>query len=117
MTTQIVLSSAEYENMTRRWPDRIPIIVTRHSKAAADVPDLPKRKFIVPRDLTIGQFLYVIRKHIKLPPEKAIFIFIGDMLPVATATIAELYNRFKSPDNALHIVYTSESTFGSEGSI
>lgn len=117
MTTQIVLSSAEYENMTRRWPDRIPVIVTRHSKAATDVPDLPKRKFIVPRDLTIGQFLYVIRKHIQLPPEKAIFLFIGDILPNGVATIAELYHQYKSPDKALHVIYTSESTFGSEGSI
>lgn len=112
MTTQIVLSSAEYERLTSRWPDRLPVIVTRHSKASADIPDLPKRKFIVPKDLTIGQFMYVIRKQIHLEPEKAIFLFIGNTLPTGTSTIAELYARFQAPDKALHIIYTSEATFG-----
>lgn len=35
----------------------------------------------MPADLTVGQFVYVIRKRIKLPPEQAIFIFINDRLP------------------------------------
>lgn len=28
-----------------------------------------------------GQFIYVIRKRIKLDPEKAIFIFVNDTIP------------------------------------
>ena len=35
----------------------------------------------MPADLTVGQFVYVIRKRIKLSPEKAIFIFINNILP------------------------------------
>jgi GABA(A) receptor-associated protein len=35
----------------------------------------------VPADLTVGQFVYVIRKRIKLSPERAIFIFIDNKLP------------------------------------
>lgn len=38
-------------------------------------------RYLVPADLTVGQFVYVIRKRIKLPPEQAIFIFINDRLP------------------------------------
>jgi hypothetical protein len=33
----------------------------------------------VPQDLTVGQFVYVIRKRIKLPAEKAIFIFVDEV--------------------------------------
>jgi hypothetical protein len=29
----------------------------------------------------VGQFVYVIRKRIKLSPEKAIFIFVKNVLP------------------------------------
>jgi hypothetical protein len=29
----------------------------------------------------VGQFIYVIRKRIKLPSEKAIFIFVGNYVP------------------------------------
>lgn len=35
----------------------------------------------MPADLTVGQFVYVIRKRIKLSAEKAIFIFIDNVLP------------------------------------
>jgi len=38
-------------------------------------------RFLVPADLTVGQFVYVIRKRIKLSPEKAIFIFVKNVLP------------------------------------
>lgn len=38
-------------------------------------------RYLVPSDLTVGQFVYVIRKRIKLSPERAIFIFIDNKLP------------------------------------
>lgn len=38
-------------------------------------------RYLVPADLTVGQFVYVIRKRIKLSPEKAIFIFVNNVLP------------------------------------
>ena len=38
-------------------------------------------RYLVPADLTVGQFVYVIRKRIKLEPEKAIFIFVNDVVP------------------------------------
>ena len=39
------------------------------------------RRYLVPADLTVGQFIYVIRKRIKLPPERAIFIFVDNVIP------------------------------------
>jgi GABA(A) receptor-associated protein len=38
-------------------------------------------RYLVPADLTVGQFVYVVRKRIKLSAEKAIFIFVKDTLP------------------------------------
>lgn len=35
----------------------------------------------MPADLTVGQFVYVVRKRIKLSAEKAIFIFVKNILP------------------------------------
>ena len=39
------------------------------------------RRYLVPADLTVGQFVYVIRKRIKVGPEKAIFMFVKNTLP------------------------------------
>lgn len=38
-------------------------------------------RYLVPADLTVGQFVYVVRKRIKLSPEKAIFVFVKNTLP------------------------------------
>ena len=38
-------------------------------------------RYLVPADLSVGQFVYVIRKRIQLPSEKAIFIFVRNTLP------------------------------------
>jgi hypothetical protein len=55
------------------------VIVEKAEKS--DIPDIDKKKYLVPADLTVGQFVYVIRKRIKLSPEKAIFIFVKNVLP------------------------------------
>lgn len=46
-------------------------------------------RYLVPADLTVGQFVYVIRKRIKVSPEKAIFMFVRNVLPpTGTACMA-----------------------------
>lgn len=47
------------------------------------------------QDLTVGQFVYVIRKRIKLAPEKAIFIFVDEVLPPAAALMSAIYEEHK----------------------
>lgn len=44
----------------------------------------------MPADLTVGQFVYVIRKRIKLSPEKAIFIFVKNVLPPTGKNLTSL---------------------------
>lgn len=95
-----------------KYPDRIPIICERSTTAARDCPIIDKRKYLVPRDLTIGHFLYVIRKRLHLPSEKAIFLFINNTIPSTTCLIDELYHRYKDADNYLYITYAQENVFG-----
>ncbi|XP_058068955.1 uncharacterized protein LOC131218335 [Magnolia sinica] len=38
-------------------------------------------RYLVPADLTVGQFVYVIRKSMNLTHEKAIFFFVKNILP------------------------------------
>lgn len=61
-----------------------------------DIPTIDKKKYLVPSDLTVGQFVYVIRKRIKLAPEKAIFIFVDEVLPPTAALMSAIYEEHKS---------------------
>jgi len=66
----------------------------------------------VPSDLTMGQFVYVIRKRIKLNPDAAIFIFVNNTLPPASAMMSSIYKEHKDEDGFLYVTYSGESTFG-----
>ncbi|KAG8485101.1 hypothetical protein CXB51_021365 [Gossypium anomalum] len=67
---------AEAARIRVKYPDRIPVIVEKTK--GNDIPNIDKKKYLVPADLTVGQFVYVIRKRIKLSAEKAIFLFVDN---------------------------------------
>ncbi len=94
-----------------KYPDRIPVICEK-SQNASKTPDIDKTKYLVPFDLTIGQFMYVIRKRLKLPAEQAIFFFINGMIPASSHLINQVYNTYKDEDGFLYISYSCENTFG-----
>ena len=58
---------AESSKITAKYIDRVPIVV--EAKPNANLADLDKHKYLVPKEMTVGQFLYVIRKRLKLKPE------------------------------------------------
>jgi GABA(A) receptor-associated protein len=103
---------SETQLVLTKYPDRIPIICEKSSSASTDLPNLDKKKYLVPIDLTIGQFVYIIRKRLKLPPEQAIFLFINGMIPPTSSFITEVYHYAKDEDGFLYIIYAFENTFG-----
>ncbi|OWB63244.1 hypothetical protein B5S31_g3213 [[Candida] boidinii] len=101
---------AEAERIRSKFADRIPVICEK--APGSDIPDIDKRKYLVPCDLTVGQFVYVIRKRIHLPSEKAIFLFVNDILPPTAAIINTVYESNKDEDGFLYFLYSGENTFG-----
>ena len=81
-------------------------------KCGKNIPDIDKHKFLVPNDLTVGQFLYVIRKRIKLNQEQALFIYINNIIPSTNQLISQIYNEYSDPDGFLYVQYAGENTFG-----
>jgi len=101
----------ESSKIRSKYPDRIPVIVEKAARSS--IQDIDKRKFLVPADLTVAQFMYIIRKRIQLPPEKAMFLFVNRVLPATSATIGTIYEEHKDEDGFLYIAYSGENTFGS----
>lgn len=81
-TKQLLLPEkrkSEAERIRAKYPDRVPVICEKADRS--DIPDIDKKKYLVPADLTVGQFHYVIRKRIQLAPEKALFLFCSNTIP------------------------------------
>lgn len=100
----------EAVQILQKYPDRIPIIVEEDKNS--DIK-LDKRKFLVPRDFTLGQFIFILRKRITtITPEKSLFVFINNILPPNSYKINTLYDNYKENDLFLYFVVSTENTFG-----
>jgi len=102
---------AECNRVLEKFPGRIPVIVQKNNKNN-DTPKIDKEKFLVPNDLTLGQFVYVIRKRINLSSEKALFVFLNNSLPTTGTLMRELYQMYRDNDGFLYMVYSGENSFG-----
>lgn len=111
------------------------MIVEKAPKAR--IGDLDKKKYLVPSDLTVGQFYFLIRKRIHLRPEDALFFFVNNVIPPTSATMGSLYQvrdifqlflwfmlvtRFTftpqqehhEEDYFLYIAYSDENVYGNK---
>lgn len=100
----------EADNVMKKYPQRVPVIVELSQKST--LPPLDKTKFLVPEELTVGQLSYVIRKRMSLRAEQAIFLTVNGMFPSASQTMQNLYKEHHSECGFLYIHVTEENTFG-----
>lgn len=98
-------------DLMKKYPDRVPVIVERKKNSTA--PDIDKHKYMVPKSLTMAQFMCMLRTRIKLTSDKAIFVFIDNTLVPNSELMGTLHSRYAHTDKMLYVTYTSESTFGS----
>ncbi len=104
---------AESHKIRDNFPGRIPVIIEKAKEnRGGEIPTIDKNKFLVPADLTIGQFIYVVRKRMSLGPEKALFLFVNNSLPPTGAIMRELYAQHADEDGFLYATYGGENTFG-----
>ena len=130
----------ESERIRRRYPDRIPVIVQpcsfssissssilsnslfrsfSSSSSSSSCHDwtlerLENEKFLVPSELSFGQFAYNIRRRLRLRAEHALFFYIGSYgkQPMLSSTMDILYNEHKDTDGFLYVCYADEKVFG-----
>ena len=103
----------EANKILKKYEDRIPIIVEKYNGSRSDLPTIDKNKFLVPSDITMGAFTYIIRKRIRLEPHQAIFLFVSNStIPSSSSLISEIYKTYQDKDKFLYLQYTGENTFG-----
>tara|TARA_B100000925_G_scaffold284328_1_gene259208 strand:+ start:29 stop:436 length:408 start_codon:yes stop_codon:yes gene_type:complete len=99
----------ESKRILDKYPNRIPVICERISN---NVPQVSRKKYLCPDDLSLANFMYVIRKRMDLSPEKALYLFINNKLIPCSQLLGSVYEAEKNEDGFLYINYAGESTFG-----
>ncbi|KAJ3593957.1 hypothetical protein NHX12_006290 [Muraenolepis orangiensis] len=93
-------------------PAHCPAQVIVEKVSGSQIVDIDKRKYLVPSDITVAQFMWIIRKRIQMPSEKAIYLFVDKTVPQSSITMGQLYEKEKDEDGFLYVAYSGENTFG-----
>lgn len=107
----------------QKYSDRIPVIAEKYKKS--NLPDIEKKKYLLPDDLTVNQFQYVIRQRVKLNSDQALFTYVvhektpgkpKTILPAVTRTMGEIYKEHADEDGFLYMIYANDEVYGGAGS-
>ena len=100
------------KKIIEKYPDRVPVFVKRSSKDKL-LPNIDNNKYIVPENITVSEFITIIRKRVKLGEETSIFLFLnGNVIPNGSDLMVNLYKEYKNEDEMLIIEYCGENVFG-----
>ena len=100
------IRKCESSKLLQKYNNKIPIIIN-----VSDIK-LSDYKFLVPNDLTIQDFMFILRKKVKLNPEESIYLFINNNIPPMKCLISEIYKTYVDSDGFLYISLHKENTFG-----
>lgn len=62
------------DSIKRKYPDRRPVIAERYPDS--NIRPAGSRKYLLPCDLTIGQFYFLLRKKMEMKPDQALYLFV-----------------------------------------
>jgi len=102
----------EVAGIRAKFPSKIPVIVEKYHKEKT-LPLLDKTKFLVPQELTMSQFVTIIRNRMSLAPTQAFYLIVNNKsLASMSTTLAEVYKEEKDEDGFLYMTYASQEMFG-----
>ncbi|KAH0622529.1 hypothetical protein JD844_024911, partial [Phrynosoma platyrhinos] len=102
----------EVAGIRAKFPTKVPVIVERYQKEKY-LPLLDKTKFLVPQELTMTQFITIIRSRMALSNTQAFYLLINNKsLASMSLTLAEIYRDYKDEDGFVYMTYASQEMFG-----
>lgn len=94
----------ESERVISLHQDKIPIILEKADNA--HVLDLDKKKYLIHKEITIGQFIHIIRKKLKMTTESLFLLVNNTYIPKTNETIGDIYHKYSDQDKFLYLSYS-----------
>uniref|UniRef100_A0A3B4AD80 Uncharacterized protein n=1 Tax=Periophthalmus magnuspinnatus TaxID=409849 RepID=A0A3B4AD80_9GOBI len=102
----------EAAGIRTKFPNKIPVIIERYEKEQF-LPPLDKTKFLVPHELTMTQFVTIIRNRMALLPSQAFYLLINNSgLASMSLTMAQVYKEHQDEDGFVYMTYASQEIAG-----
>ena len=79
----------ENTNLAMKYPSKLPVIIYTKTKG---VPEPEKCKYLIDKNVSVAEFLSVLRKYIKLSPSESIFLFTENNKGLCIKVINQMSN-------------------------
>ncbi|ONI09953.1 hypothetical protein PRUPE_4G020400 [Prunus persica] len=96
-------------------PDWVPVAVEKDARS--DIAEIDVKKYLVPKDALLGDFIAYVRMWIFLKKRKPIFVFFKNTVPPKGATLGAIDEENKDDDGFLHMTYSGNDTFSYSGNV
>ena len=109
---------SESDRILSKYIDKVPVIIDCNRELGTFIK---KRKFLVPKDVSVSYLISIIRSKGNLDSKKAIFIFCDNQLIQGQTIIGEIYDRYINNlvnskkfdgDKFLYLFISYENAFG-----
>jgi len=101
-----------------KYPDKVPVVIKR-AKNSKNIKNLGEIKYLIQDYITVGQFIYILRKRIKLNEDEALYLYAVDSNSKneyalnGNSDMITIYNEYKNKDDSiLYLKYAGENVFG-----
>jgi len=100
------------KKLKEKHPQSIPVILKASNQKT--LPEVSKTKFLVPSEVTLGKLKLEILKFMTLRPKDTVHFSFqnGLVFPCNTTLISTIYEKHKSEDGFLYVIYSVENVFG-----
>jgi GABA(A) receptor-associated protein len=100
----------EVELVREKYPNYIPIVVRCKNNSI----NISKKKYLVGGEITIGQFLFILRKKLtNVNSSEALYLFVNNTLPSSNTNLSVIYNEKRDLETEmLFVTICKENTFG-----
>jgi GABA(A) receptor-associated protein len=89
----------------------VPIIVEK--AGTNDVQQIRKSKFLINKNIKVGEFLLEIRRQLNIDSKDSMFLFVNNkVIPSNNDRLETLYKDYMDADGFLYITYSLENVFG-----
>ena len=92
-----------------KYQGKLPLILLPDKRCDLN---LPSAQYLVAGGMTVGNFIYALRRSLNLPQSKGLYLFLSDILPMLNSKMSELYQRFADEDGFLYFVFSDQEDKG-----
>lgn len=100
------------KRIRKRHPDKFVLIL----EAPGFILDTQRKrhyiKFLAPFQMSVGEFLYKLRKNIRLYPEETVYLYVNNEIPMTSSLLSDVYRTHMSPDFHLYMKVEKQAVFG-----